>query len=198
MGRWTGNGNRPHARAEQAGYHGPMDLFGHVAASFLVGRAASSDPAHRRGTTAAALIAGLVPDVDAATYLVSADLFRRVHQIWTHNLVALALLPGAIGLGIARIAGIPRGPAILAAYGAMALHLLGDLIGLWPVPLFQPFSDHRVAWFLLPQDFCWSLDAILVGGAALTLWDPVAEGCWRVRGVLAVTLAAAGAWLVWV
>lgn len=172
-----------------------MDLFGHAAASFLVGRAAAPGAAQRRGTTAAALLAGLLPDADAATYLVSADLFRRIHQLWTHNLVAAALLPVAVGLVVARVAGIGRGPALLAAHAAMALHLVGDLIGLWPLPLFHPFSEERIAAFLLPQDFCWSLDAILVFGAVATLWDPVAARPWAVRGVLVVTLAAAAGWL---
>ncbi len=173
-----------------------MDLFGHTAASLLVGRAVAGGARERRATTAAALLAGLLPDIDAVTYLAGADVFRRIHQLFTHNLLAAAILPAAVAWAISRWARGRSLSVFVAAYLAIAVHLLGDLIGLWPIPLFWPFSDHRVAWLLLDRDFCWELDAILVLGAVLTFWDPIAARTGAVRALTGITLAAGAVWVL--
>lgn len=115
-----------------------MDIFGHAALSVGLGRAVAPKPELRAATTAAALFGGLAPDVDAVTYLWSPEAFRAIHQLYTHNILALALLPPLGALALRR-----RYPAagrwlFIAAWLGMLGHLVGDTLALWPVPLLQP------------------------------------------------------------
>jgi len=173
-----------------------MDLFGHAALSLVVGRAVPARDEDLRTATVAALAAGLAPDIDAATYLVGADSFRQIHQLYTHNLLAFVVLPALLGVVVARLLRAPFGIAFAASYAAMVFHLLGDLVGLWPVPLLFPFSEHRFALFLLEQDFSLGLDLIVVVGAVSTFWDPIARRGWARRVVAAATIGAAAVFLV--
>lgn len=168
-----------------------MDLFGHAALSVIVGRAVPSGPGDRRATTIAALAAGLAPDLDAATYLGGADLFRQVHQLYTHNVLALAVLSAVVGYAVSRLLKARLGIVLAAAYAAMAFHLVGDVIGLWPVPLLYPIARERFALFLLEQDFSLGLDLTLIAGAVLGFWDPIASRAWALRVVALGTLAIA-------
>jgi len=170
-----------------------MDLFGHAALSVIVGRAVPSRAEERRATTAAALAAGMAPDLDAATYLGGADLFRQVHQLYTHNVLALAVLPAVVGFAVSRLLKARLSIVLAAAYAAMAFHLVGDVIGLWPVPLLFPFFEERFALFLLEQDFSLGLDLTLVAGAVLGFWDPIAKRAWALRLVALGTLLVAAA-----
>jgi len=172
-----------------------MDIFGHAALSLLAGRAVAPGPEARRTATAAAMVAGLAPDVDAVTYLAGADVFRAYHQVFTHNVVALAVIPAAVAGGLWLLFRRQAGVLFAAAYAAMGLHLAADVIGLWPVPLWLPFSQERVALYWLEQDFSLALDVILLVGAMLTLWDPISKRVWAVRAASAATLLAAGLWL---
>ena len=167
-----------------------MDVFGHVSASLLIGRAAAPSVALRRQTTIAALAGGLLPDVDAVAYLWGAEAYRQVHQVYTHNVLALIALPVLITLALR-----PDEAGRAWVYGAALLgmigHLVGDVIGLWPVPLLVPFSEARLGLSLLEQDFSIALDLVLVIAAVATFWDPIAERPARVRAVLGVGLLAA-------
>ncbi len=174
-----------------------MDLFGHAALSLLAGRAVAREPAERRATTAVALTAGLLPDIDAVSYLGGADLFLAMHQRYTHNLLVMSLFPLVVGVVASRFT-VVRWPVMLAAaYAGALLHLCADLVGIWPVPLAWPFGDGRFCLALLDQDFSWAMDVVLVVGAALSFWDPVAASPWKVRAVLVAAVAAALATL-WV
>ncbi len=173
-----------------------MDVFGHAALSLLVGRAVAPDPALRRATTIAALSAGLLPDADTIAYLWGAEAFRQFHQLFTHNVVAFALLPAVVALVGCLFVKTRRRWLFVAAYAGMGFHLLGDVIGLWPVPLLQPFSSWRFALFLLETDFSLALDIILVTGALATAWDPIAARVRSTRIVAAVTLAIAVIYLL--
>ena len=168
-----------------------MDVFGHTAVSLLLGRAVAPRVELRTATTVAALCGGLLPDVDAITYLWGADAFRRFHHLYTHNIVAFVVLPIAIGLLLNRAFG-QRGALLVVAAGiGMASHLVGDVIGLWPLTLLVPFVDAKFGLGLLDQDFSLALDLVLVVGAVVSFWDPVAESPRRLRGLCAVTCAAA-------
>ncbi len=168
-----------------------MDVFGHAALSVLVGRGAAPRPELRTATTLGALAGGLLPDLDAVVYLWGADAFRQHHQLWTHNLFALVLLPAVAGALLGLILRRDRAWILAGAWLGMAFHLAGDVIGLWPVPLLHPVADVRVAFYLLEQDFSPALDAVLVLGAVASFWDPVAERPGRVRITALMTLAAA-------
>lgn len=169
-----------------------MDVFGHVALSLLVGRAVAPRPELRRVTTLGALAGGLLPDVDAVTYLWGPEVFREVHQFYTHNLVALVVLPALIAALLSSVLEADRRWLYFAALGGMVGHLIGDVIGLWPVPLLYPFSDVRLAFFLLEQDFSLALDLVLVLGAGSTFLDPIAASARATRLAFAVTMIAAG------
>ena len=164
-----------------------MDVFGHVALSVLIGRSVAPGPELRRVTTAGALSGGLLPDVDAVSYLWGAEVFARVHQVYTHNVVALLVLPALVA-GVGGLLGVDRRALFVATFAGMAGHLVGDVIGLWPVPLLLPFSDARVAFFLLEQDFSLGLDLVLVLGAELMFWDPIADSARRTRLLAGGTL----------
>ena len=165
-----------------------MDVFGHAALSLLAGRALAPRPELRRATTVGALAGGLLPDVDVVAYLWGADTFLQVHQLYTHNLIALLVLPAIAGLALSAILGRDRGWVLLATWVGMLFHLVGDVIGLWPVPLLFPFSDARLAFFLLEQDFSLALDVVLVLGAVSTFWDPIAATAARTRLVFVATV----------
>jgi len=167
-----------------------MDLFGHAAASLLLGRAVPSEPADRRGTTAAALLCGLLPDVDAACYLGGADLFLRFHQLYTHNVVTVAVLPILVASVLNRFTRASFWILLAAAYAAILTHVACDLIGLWPVPLGFPFTDTRWALFWLEQDFAWPLDAVLVVAAAISFHGAIASRPWVLRGLVVGAAAA--------
>lgn len=173
-----------------------MDVFGHAALSLLVGRAVAPDPTLRRATTVAALSAGLLPDVDTVAYLWGAASFRQYHQLFTHNIVALVVLPALVALLCCVFVRTRRRWLFVAAYAGMGFHLLGDVIGLWPVPLLVPFSSWRFALFLLETDFSLVLDILLISGALATTWDPVAARVKSTRIVAAVTLAVAVIYLL--
>ena len=145
----------------------------------------------RRATTLGALAGGPLADIDAVTYLWGADSFHQVHQFYTHNLIALLVLPAVAGALFTAAFQRDRVWFFVAAWVGMAFHLAGDLIGLWPVPLLYPFSDLRLAFFLLEQDFSLALDVVLVLGAVSTFWDPIAAGIARVRLVFGATLVLA-------
>jgi membrane-bound metal-dependent hydrolase YbcI (DUF457 family) len=167
-----------------------MDLFGHTALSLLAGRAVASDPGDRRATTVAALTAGLLPDADVVSYLGGADLFLAVHQRYTHNAVAIVVLPLVVGAVVGHL-GRARWPlAMAAAYLGMGLHVGADVCGIWPVPLAWPFGEWRFCFALLEQDFSWPLDLVMVLGAAISLWTPVADRPWAVRIALAASIVA--------
>ena len=165
-----------------------MDVFGHAALSLLVGRALPPRPELRRATTVGALAGGLLPDVDAVAYLWGADAFRQVHQLYTHNVIALIVLPVLAGLALGALLGRDRGWVMAAVWVGMVFHLIGDVIGLWPVPMLYPFSDARLAFYLLEQDFSLAFDVVLVLGAVMTFWDPIAARASRTRLVLGAAL----------
>ena len=169
-----------------------MDVFGHVALSLLAGRAVAPRPELRRATTVGALAGGLLPDVDAVSYLWGPEVFREVHQLYTHNLVALVVLPALAAALLSRVFEADRRWLYFAALAGMVGHLFGDVIGLWPVPLLYPFSDDRLAFSLLEQDFSLALDLVLVLGAVSTFWDPIAASARATRLAFALTMIGAG------
>ena len=169
-----------------------MDVFGHAALSLLVGRALPPRPELRRATTIGALAGGLLPDVDVIAYLWGADTFLALHQLYTHNIIALLVLPVLAGLTLGAVLGRDHAWIMLATWVGMVFHLVGDVIGLWPVPLLYPFSDARLAFYLLEQDFSLALDVVLILGAVSTFWDPIAASVNRTRLVFVAALLMGG------
>lgn len=144
------------------------------------------------------MLAGLLPDLDAALYLGGPDLFLRFHQLYTHNIVAMVVLPFVVASALTRFTRATFSTLLAVAYAATLTHITFDLIGLWPVPLAFPFSTERWALFLLEEDFAWPLDAVLVLAAVLSFWDPVATRPWVVRGVAAAAVVVMVLLLPWV
>lgn len=173
-----------------------MEVFGHAASGIALAQALR--PPGRTGPwfwplTGAAF--ALAPDVDAVTWLVGgAELFHAHHQYYTHNLLVFLAVPPLLALGVRRWAphGTPASRVVALAWGAWALHLLGDAIAYWPVKLFWPFSRDGVALQLLQGDFSFGVPAILLVGAGLTFVDEVEP---RRRPVAAATLAVAAAYV---
>lgn len=175
-----------------------MEVFGHALSGVVWAQLLRPTAASPKGVAAwAALgVAGaLAPDVDAVSYLWGAEVFRAVHQVYTHNLLVFAVVPPALGVLAGRRAVFAgaRGRALAVVWGAWGLHLLGDTIAHWPEPLFWPFSDQRVAFGLIPGDFSIGLPLVLLVGAALTLADELQR--WRVP-LAGATLAAGVAYVV--
>jgi inner membrane protein len=88
-------------------------------------------------------LAAFAPDVDAISYLWGPEVYGRVHHAYTHTLLGGAILAPALA-GIERmwIAGISFPRLLALNLVGFAVHLLGDLIAVWPIRLFWPWRDH--------------------------------------------------------
>jgi len=131
-----------------------LDVIDHAFSGGLIGLALEPgpflrDPAKPRARwPLLGVLAATFPDVDAVSYLWGADTFARVHQTYTHNILAFLLLPPLVALAL-RIE--QRGIALF--YAGMAAHLLGDVIATWPLRFLLPFSDRGFAFGLIQRDF---------------------------------------------
>lgn len=88
--------------------------------------------------------AGLLPDLDGLTILVSEDAYARWHHLLTHGVIAAGVICGllaAVANEKARVLGF--------ALAAFHLHLVCDLAGSgagWPIFYLVPFSEAPLAW----------------------------------------------------
>ncbi len=147
-----------------------MDAFAHLASGALLGRAARPTGEHWRQFAFFGAIAGISPDIDAPIALFGAEAWAQWHQLLTHSLLGLAVVP-------ALLASLPFRFALFRTRYALALsgwslHVLLDVVARWPVPVLWPLGTQRWALFLTQSDFSWSLDMLLVVGLATSLWEP--------------------------
>ena len=168
-----------------------MDAFAHLASGCLLGRSFKPVGEHWRAYALFGAAAAISPDVDAPVALFGAEAWAQHHQVYTHSLVGLALVPLALSLLPFRFA-VWRTRYGLALAGWL-LHVLLDVVANWGVPVLWPLSQERWALRLLDADFSWRIDMLLVLGVAATLWNPVMRHARAISLVTAVILAV---WLV--
>ena len=168
-----------------------MDAFAHLASGGLLGRCFQPTG---KGWVAFALfgaVAAISPDVDAPLALLGTETWAKHHQVFTHSLIGLVLVPLALSLIPFRFAPWrDRYPLCLAGW---ILHVALDVCANWDVPVLWPVSQDRWALHLLERDFSWPIDMLLVVGLASTLWQPAMRYARTLAIATAVLLAL---WLV--
>lgn len=123
-----------------------MDGLTHTCSGILIGQALRPIRAVRRQTLVVLGVAAFAPDIDVISYLWGPEVYSRFHHAHTHTIV------GAVVLALL-LAGVERTwmkeISFLRLFGlnvvGCSLHLLGDLIALWPLPLLWPWSDRGFA-----------------------------------------------------
>lgn len=121
----------------------------HTAIGWLIAQPVKADRRFRIQVT----LAGLLPDLDAATYLLGSNWYSRYHHVWTHNLF--------FGLGFSILASFissrHRTKTFLFTQLAFWLHILSDYF----------FSK-------MPIALCWPLSDKMYGSpSAFPLWHPI-------------------------
>ncbi len=128
-----------------------MDTLTHA----LVGTAISDGCFRKRLgpiATPFAFIVGALPDIDAATYLVSPEFAWANHRGYTHSFfvfLAAAPLLGYLGYRLSRKTGDWR-QWMLLAFICLVAHTLFDLITSWGTMPLLPFSNARISWDIVP------------------------------------------------
>jgi inner membrane protein len=88
--------------------------------------------------------AGLAPDLDGLTILVSEDAYGRWHHLLTHGFISAGVICGLLA-----VAANERLRVLALALVAFHLHLVCDLAGSglgWPIYYFVPFSEMPFEW----------------------------------------------------
>lgn len=116
-------------------------------------------------------LAAISPDADAPLALLGTEAWAKYHQILTHSLIGLAVVPLTLSLLPFRFA--PWRTRYVLALSGWWLHVALDVSANWEVPVLWPVSRDRWALHLLDKDFSWPLDMLLVSGLALSLWQPL-------------------------
>jgi len=147
-----------------------LDAFAHLASGGLLGRAFRPTGEDWIPFAVFGAVAAISPDVDAPLALLGTDAWAKYHQVFTHSLIGLALVPLALSLVPFRFA-TWRDRYVLALSGWL-LHVILDICANWEVPVLWPISQDRWALHLLDRDFSWPIDMLLVVALASTLWQP--------------------------
>ncbi len=169
-----------------------MDAFAHLASGALLGRAVRPTGDHWQRVALFGALAGLSPDIDAPIALWGADAWAEWHQLFTHSLLGLLVIPALCSVLPFRFA--PWNKRYALALAGWGLHVVLDVVSRWPVPIAWPLSSQRWALFLTTSDFVWSIDMILVLGLAVSLWEPAMRFA---RSIAIATYLVMIAWLAW-
>lgn len=123
-----------------------MDALTHTCSGILIGQALGPPPAVRRQTLVVLGLAALAPDVDAMSYLWGPEVYSRLHHTYTHTILGIAVLAMVLAV-IERtwVRQIPFPRLMALNLAGCSVHLLGDVIALWPLPLLWPWSDQNFA-----------------------------------------------------
>lgn len=121
-----------------------MTLPEHVICSVMLAQLGCRQRFGWKGVAVVA-VAGIAPDSDAVTKLISDPLYWRLHHALGHSLISIAVLSAAIA-GVVRIGwklpfGAMFGWSLLAGF----VHDLTDIPYWWAVRFFWPFSDSGVS-----------------------------------------------------
>ena len=165
-----------------------MDPLSHVCSGILLGQALQPPRAVRRQTLLVMGVAAFAPDVDAISYLWGPEAYSRIHHTYTHTILGMGILAmslAAIERACMRSMPLARLLALNLAGGCV--HLLGDLIAVWPLRLLWPWSAQDFA-----RGFTGDFDLVvlIVGGLAtgLAATDALQGRAPLILGVVAVVL----------
>ena len=144
-----------------------MDPLTHVCSGVLLGQALRPASAVRLSTLLILGAAAFAPDLDAVSYLWGADVYGRVHHSYTHALPGLAAVATALaGVETLWLPAISFVRLLLMNAAGVTLHLLGDLVTVWPLRILWPWSDRD---FVLRWTGDFDLAVLVVVGLATGL-----------------------------
>ncbi len=156
----------------------------------MLGRAFLPTGEHWVAFSVFGAVAAISPDVDAPLVLLGTEAWAKHHQVFTHSLIGVALVPLIFSLFPFQFA--PWRTRYTLALSGWLLHVVLDFCANWEVPLLWPVSQDRWALHLLDTDFSWPIDMLLVLGLALTLWQPAMS---HARALSVATAAVLVLWL---
>jgi membrane-bound metal-dependent hydrolase YbcI (DUF457 family) len=146
---------------------GAMDPLTHVCSGLLLGQAIRPASALRLSTLLILGAAAFAPDLDAISYLWGADVYGRVHHFYTHTLPGLAVTAAVLaGVETLWVPGISFARLFLLNAAGVTLHLLGDLVAVWPLRILWPWSERD---FVLRWTGDFDLAVLVVVGLATGL-----------------------------
>ncbi len=120
-----------------------MDPLTHTCSGILIGQGLYPAASVRRLTLLVLGLAAFSPDFDAASYLWGSDAYYHFHHAYTHTLVGIAVLALSLaGIESIWIASLSFTRLFALNLAGCSIHLVGDLIALWPLHILWPFSDH--------------------------------------------------------
>lgn len=162
-----------------------MDPLTHTCSGILIGQALRPSPAVRRQTLLLLGLAAFAPDVDAISYLWGPEVYYHVHRAYTHTLLGVAVLVAMLS-AVERpwIRNIPIARLLALNLVGGAVHLLGDLIAVWPLRLLWPWNDHDfvLRW---TGDFDWVVLIVVGLATGLAATDRLKD---RAPWILAVAV----------
>lgn len=164
-----------------------MDPLTHCCSGILIGQALRPRPEVRGQTLLVLGLAALAPDLDALSYLWGPEVYGRLHHAYTHTLLGLVILSLALaGFERAWIRGISFERLLVLNLLGVGVHLLGDLVALWPLRLLWPWSNRDfVLWWTGDFDL---VVLIVVGlGTGLAATDNLQDRApWILAGVILI------------
>lgn len=139
-------------------------------------------------------MAAFAPDLDAISYLWGPEVYGRIHHAYTHTLLGVAMLALALA-GIERIwiQGISFARLLALNFVGVMVHLLGDLVAVWPLRLLWPWSDRD---FVLRWTGDFDLVVLIVVGLA-TGFAAVDKLRGRERWIVGAAALALVAYFLW-
>ena len=118
-----------------------MDPITHICSGILLGQTLRPSSRVRCAMLVVLGVAAFAPDVDAVSYLWGAEAFYRFHHTYTHTLLGIAILAVLLaGVECYWVRAISFARLVALNLAGCTLHLLGDLIAVWPLPLLWPWS----------------------------------------------------------
>ncbi len=144
-----------------------MEPVTHVLASVALARSGLDRTARR--ATPLLVLAGLLPDLDAASAAGGARAFLSYHRTITHSIVGaatLALLLACVFWWLGRKHPASRAgfaSLLLVACAGLGAHLLLDLGDSYGARPLWPFQEKRYSWDLWPQLDPWMLFLLAAG-----------------------------------
>jgi membrane-bound metal-dependent hydrolase YbcI (DUF457 family) len=167
-----------------------MDPLTHTCSGILIGQALRPLPAARRQTLMVLGLAAFAPDFDAISYLWGPEVYSRFHHAHTHTMLGVAVLAVLLA-GIERrwVREIPVARLWALNLTGCSVHLLGDLIAVWPLRLLWPWTDHDFAlrW---TGDFDWVVLSVVGLGTGLAATDRLQDRAPWILGGVVLILAA--------
>lgn len=144
-----------------------MDPLTHTCSGILIGQALRPLPAARRPTLLVLGLAAFAPDLDAISSLWGPEVYSCLHHAYTHTLLGVVVL-AAVLAGIERIwiREFRFARLLTLNVAGTAVHLVGDLVAIWPLRILWPWSDRD---FVLRWTGDFDLVVLIVVGLATGL-----------------------------